>query len=201
MLEYKRRRWEKDWKTKSWENCVIKSGIKTDYAFLGSSSTYISDFGKEFPDKKIITFGIPGYPVAAFWEMGEMLKAVQPKKIFILGGINGMKEGGADEIIEDYRELLDYLSEMVPSSELIVQAIWPITKSATERYCSIETVRDFNEKLEKLADEKGKRFINIYNELTDETGYLRSDITSDGIHCGPFAYNKWKEALKPYIYE
>jgi lysophospholipase L1-like esterase len=53
----------------------------------------------------------------------------------------------------------------------------------------------------QLADEKGKRFINIYNELTDETGYLRSDITSDGIHCGPFAYNKWKEALKPYIYE
>lgn len=201
MAEYARKKWEKDWKMKAWEACLKKINYKADIAFLGDSITHLSQFQKDFPDKEIISLGVPGYCVAAFWEYVEMLKASGAEKVFIMGGINGLKDGQSDEIIADYRALLDYINEVVPNRKFYIQSALPVTESAQERYCKNDTVRLYNEKLKALAEEYKATYIELHKFFLDEKGNLKENLTGDGVHPFPAVYKKWVEEIKPYIYE
>ncbi|MBQ5320602.1 MAG: hypothetical protein J6K88_00845 [Oscillospiraceae bacterium] len=201
MAEYTRKKWDKDWKMKAWEACLQKISYRADIAFLGDSITHLSQFQKDFPDKEIISLGVPGYPVAAFWEYVQMLKASGAEKVFIMGGINGLKDDNIDEIVADYKALLDYINEEVPERKFYIQSALPVTESAQERYCQNTSVRIYNEKLKALAKEYGATYIELHKFFLDEKENLKENLTGDGVHPLPAVYKKWAEEIKPYIYE
>lgn len=201
MAEYTRKKWDKDWKMKAWEECLKKTGYKAEVAFLGDSITHISQFQTYFPDKALLSAGVPGYPVCAFWEYVEMLKNSEAKKVFIMGGINGLKDDNIDNIVADYKALLDYINEVVPGRKFYIQSTLPVTESGQERYCLNTSVRAFNEKLKALAEEYGGTYIELHKFFLDEKGNLRENLTGDGVHPFPAVYDKWAEEIRPYIYE
>ncbi len=201
MAEYARKKWEKDWKMKAWENCLQKLDCRADIAFLGDSITYGSQFQQNFPDKRLISLGVPGYCVAAYWEYVQMLKASGAKKVFIMGGINGLRDGQADEIIADFRALLDYINAEIPGRKFYIQSVLPIAESAQARYCANATIRLYNDQLKTLAAAYDAVYIDLHSLFLDEKGNLQEALTHDGVHVSAAVYEKWAEVIRPCIYE
>jgi lysophospholipase L1-like esterase len=58
------------------------------------------------------------------------------------------------------------------------------------------TIREINARLAEGADENGYRFIELESVLADENGFLRGDMTSDGVHLSAKGYVAVLEKMK-----
>lgn len=109
---------------------------------------------------------------------------MQPKRIFIMLGSNGITTASAME--DSYRTLLDKLAKKCPDSTVYVMAVTPVTNdSSSAAYAGITNtmITDFNKFIKSLADEKGLTYIDMYSLLSDDNGYfLHEYAESDGLH-------------------
>ena len=115
---------------------------------------------------------------------------MQPKRIFIMLGSNGITTASAME--DSYRTLLDKLAKKCPDSTVYLLAVTPVTSdSTTAAYSGITNtmITDFNKFIKSLADEKGLTYIDMYSLLSDEDGYfLHEYAESDGLHFKGVTY-------------
>lgn len=75
-----------------------------------------------------------------------------------------------------------------PQTQVFVFGIPPLARwweGARERN---ETIREINERLAKGAQENGYRFIELESVLADENGFLRGEVTTDGVHLSAKGY-------------
>ena len=45
------------------------------------------------------------------------------------------------------------------------------------------------------------KYINLYDSYIDSKGELIKELTRDGVHLHPTAYDKWAKITKKYVYE
>ena len=62
-----------------------------------------------------------------------------------------------------------------------------------------ENILIANQAVEKLAEEKGCRFLNVNQGLTDEKGRLKKEYTIEGIHMYANGYRVVLDNLKKYL--
>ena len=80
------------------------------------------------------------------------------------------------------------LPATAPEAQVFVLGIPPMGRwweGAKERNA---TIREINARLGEGADENGYRFIELESVLADEKGFLRGDMTSDGVHLSAKGY-------------
>ncbi len=192
-----------DYAVDGWNNCLNKMTYDCDVVFFGDSITRGSDFGKYFDGVEICNLGFPGDTLNGMKKRVSMIKAVHPEKVFIMGGINGLRDHNVDVCVQRYSELLDLIEKAVPDVEIYVQSVLPIASYKESSWygggiCKNATIRAFNEKLKELAEEKGHVYIDLYS-VYEKDGSLDPDYTSDGLHLGGH-YEPWAEAIREYIY-
>ena len=56
-----------------------------------------------------------------------------------------------------------------------------------------------NEEIQKLCNEFGCTYIDLHSNLLDENGYLRKNLSDDGIHLNANGFEIWTSLLKPYL--
>jgi lysophospholipase L1-like esterase len=87
--------------------------------------------------------------------------------------------------------------DLVPEApKIFVLGIPPMARwweGARERNA---TIREINARLGEGADENGYRFIELESVLADENGFLRGDMTSDGVHLSAKGYVAVLEKMK-----
>lgn len=117
----------------------------------------------------------------------EYAQSMQPKRIFIMLGSNGM---GSSTDIEgmksSYATLLDKLSAACPESDICCLSVSPVTAdstSAASAGITNEMISDFNAAVEKLCWDKGAVYLDLYGLLIDKNGFFRADYAEvDGLH-------------------
>ena len=185
-----------------WANCLKQSSYDCDVVFFGDSLTRGCNFGEYFDDKEVCNLGLAGDTLNGMKKRVGMIKAVSPEKVFILGGINGLRDHNVDVCIQRYTELLDLIEEAVPDAEIYIQSVLPIASYKESTWygggiCKNSTIRAFNEKLKGLAEERGIIYIDLYS-LYEKDGSLNPDYTKDGVHLNG-NYEPWAEAVRKYI--
>ncbi len=120
----------------------------------------------------------------------EKAAAMQPDKICIMLGTNGLAYMGIDYMNKEMGELIDSLEEVCPDSEVIILSIPPVTEEhEKENPEKIPVIMEYNDKLAKTAEDKGCLFIDIFEMLQDENGYLAEEYAeADGLHFLGKAY-------------
>ncbi len=122
-------------------------------------------------------------------------------RIFVLFGIN---EVGNDpgQFIAQYGLLIDHIKTHQPQAQIYIQAILPVTRAAHERNVYLvnnDNIRLFNGLIRDLAEQKQVMFLNIYEALVDEEGFLPDDASTDGIHLSK-GYNQiWINYMKEHV--
>lgn len=187
----------------AWENCLNKMDYDADVVFFGDSITYESDFSAQHPQLKIVNLGYSGDTLSGMISRIPMVQAVSPEKVFILGGINGLTDANISQTAQQYESLLDQLQEALPDTEIYIQSVLPISKekeTSLTNICHNETIVAFNKLLEEMAAQRGLVYIDIHS-LYYLDGELDPQLTYDGLHLQQQAYEKWENAVKPYLDE
>lgn len=189
-----------DWTLESWKSSLDAMDVDVDVVFFGDSITRGGAWAEAFPDVRIVNLGISGDTIRGMTSRVNMIESVNPEKVFILGGINSLTDSNSDEILKQYKQMIEAIREAVPNAELYIQSILPISKAKEKECADNDVIEAFNVGLEKIADEFGATYIDIYS-LYVLNGSMNIDYTKDGIHLKPEAYDGWYEAIKEYMYE
>ena len=177
----------------SWNNCIEKLDMEIDVVFFGDSETAGGNFQKAFPDVKSINLGYIGEDVKGMLRRVDAIKAVKPKKVFLMAGINGLHQQTMDEFEYWYAALVDAIHESVPEAELYIESILPVTSYSD--YCDNGKIREANVVLQRLATERNIHYIDLYKAYAQD-GVLPDDMTYDGLHLTEEAFSLWYDCIK-----
>ena len=189
-----------NWAVNGWTNTLQKMHYDCDIVFLGNSITAGSDFQSSFQDKKIVNLGYCGDIIPGMINRIEMVKAVSPEKIFIMAGTNDLVHVSIEKYVERYDSLISGLQRNLPDAKIYIQSVLPANHELASDYIPNAKVKDGNDAIKKLAESKGCTYINLY-DLYEVEGEMKKELSRDGIHLKPEAYDIWAEAIREYVYE
>jgi len=134
-------------------------------------------------------------------EHGE-LDGVNPKVIVILAGTNnvGTQPGGDGKVAEITRGLAAILTicrQKAPDAVIVVTAIFP----RNDNMAVVPEIGRINANLERMADGRSVRFLNVNNRLADQDGRLLDGMMNarDQLHPTVKGYQVWADGLKPIL--
>lgn len=163
--------------------------------FIGDSIfTGFSGFGYLLPENVFAQVGLN--PESALTKQidgvtaAEKALAMQPERICIMLGTNGLAFLSSDYMVSEMSKLVDSLKENCPDTQIVILSIPPVTEEhEKENPEKIAVISDYNSKLEALAEEKECTYIDIFTMLQDENGYLAEEYAEvDGLHFLGKAY-------------
>lgn len=154
-----------------------------DY-FCGTGFTSFSIFSKWASDSN---FGST--------DLASLLSTRTYGKIYMMLGINEVGYS-LDSLISTYRENLDRIQELQPDAKIFVVLIYGVSraKASGEPYFSPENLTAINNALAGMCNGDTVICLDPRPIFEDEEGYIRSDVTGDGVH--PYAsalepFNEW----------
>ena len=176
---------------------------KKDIVMLGNSLTDGCEFNELFNNKHIKNRGIVGDIVQGFIDRVEPIIKGQPKKLFIMGGVNDISHDvSADSIARVMEKLIVMVKQGSPRTKIYLQSLLPFNNDVREWKLlkgRDHVVVEANVLLEQVARRQGVTWINLYPLFVDDQGRLREDLTNDGLHLMGKGYLIWRDAIKPYI--
>ena len=120
----------------------------------------------------------------------EKAAAMQPKRIYIMLGTNGLAYMDAEYMANKMTELVSELEMACYTAEICVISLPPVTKEHdSEGKETMEKINDYNSRLKSICDQGGYTYVDICSKLTDGEGYFSSKYAeNDGLHFQGSAY-------------
>ena len=123
---------------------------------------------------------------------------LDPYAVSILCGINDIAQNQGYISNEDIAKNIAAMIDKAQAAKIRV-ILWSVLPS--DYLCwhkSIDPaplVKDLNDKLKALAEEKGVTYVDFYNDHVTETGGLPADLTTDGVHVTAACYSLMEQIL------
>ncbi len=177
----------------AWRNVVL----------LGDSITEGFDVTTYLPGRRVLNRGIGadvignGLPAddrrGILRRLDSSVFDCAAADVFLMIGINDLGAGRSLEVMEQgYREILRRIQESAPSVRVHVQSVLP-TRGKYARHNA--NVREFNDRLRKLATEFKYDYLDLHKLMVDGQGELKDEFTPEGLHLKPAAYAVWRAEL------
>ena len=155
--------------------------VKSMNVYAKDGLTHIQALNKEFIDlgtgKKLTIV--------------EAIELRKPTRIVVSFGINGIDYIGQERFFQKFSLLVEQLQAASPNSDLIIQAILPVSSSREGNHPEISNklINSYNQKLQDLAEEKGVYYLAADQALKNSSGALDSRYNGgDGLHFNKKAY-------------
>lgn len=119
-------------------------------------------------------------------------KELQPKRIFVMLGTNGLSYMSASYMAGNMKALVEELKEECPESEIYVVSIPPVTKYHDSLGNeTMEKVNAYNSLLREKVSETEAEYLDLCSELLNSEGYFSAKYAeADGLHFLGSAYVK-----------
>lgn len=176
---------------------------KKDIVMLGNSLTDGCEFNELLGNRHIKNRGIVGDIVQGLIDRIDPIIKGQPKKLFIMSGVNDISHDvSADSIARVTEKLIVMVKQGSPRTKIYLQSLLPFNNDVREWKLlkgREHVVVEANILLEEVAKRQGVTWVNLYPLFVDDQGRLRADLTNDGLHLMGKGYLIWRDALKPYL--
>lgn len=155
------------------------------------------------PQATWLNQSISGEGSQGLYDRLTFLDDTNPKKIFVMIGINDLVRGMDDDtLLEQQRRIVKDILWIHPDAEVVVQSILPHGgkdatwegKAKLERV-SNERIRNLNERLAAIVEYEGATFLDLFDLFGTEAGTLRPELSTDGLHLNEQGYLVWRTAL------
>lgn len=179
--------------------------------FMGDSITdsWGRRYGKFFEGKPSINRGISGQTTPRMLvRFRPDVLAHKPKAVVFLAGTNDIAGNTGPMTLEQIQGNLQSMAELARANgiRVVLASVLPVCDSIrpqTDRR-PVEKIRALNEWLRKYAQETGAIYLDYYSAMLDEAGFLKKELTYDGLHpddagyavMEPLAARAIAEALK-----
>ena len=159
------------------------------------------DIGQQrlrFPDRPIINRGFGGSEISDVIHFyGQVIKPYAPAKIFLYAGDNDVGRGKmAEQVFEDYKELITIVQSEFPKVHLVYISIKP-SKLRWDKWPQMvevnRMVREYSESHPNLG------YADLASPLLGSDGNPGDVFVDDGLHLNQRGYFLWQQALAPHL--
>ena len=183
----------------AWDNSLAQLRTKADLAFFGDSLTRLGDFDRYFPDHTVCNLGLNGDTLAGMAARADMLSAVSPDRLFVMGGINSLRPHTLERSVREYEILLSRIASAC-SAETYVLSVLPVSARVIAEYNGDpDVIVAFNEEIRSLAERNGCTYIDLFSLFVADDGFIRPELTLGGVHLTEEGYRIFTDALRPFI--
>lgn len=170
-----------------------------DIVMLGNSITHGGNWNKLLKRNNIDEQGVESDSLKGFVNRVENVIRLKPKLCFIMGGINDIyKWEDTRDIFTTYKDLIKILVkeeiEPVIQSTLLAGKKYPHSENRNKEVVKL------NNMLRKYALIRNIRFIDL-NEYLSEDGFLKENVTWDGVHLTKLGYEIWSREIEKVLIE
>ncbi len=179
------------------ESAIAGLNQQPGMVFYGSSSIRLwgsleEDFKEYFP----LNIGFGGSTLAACgWFFERVFANLNPHSIIVYAGDNDLGDGrNPEEVVLFFNQLIQFVRNRFGNIPLGFISIKP----SITRWDIADKIRQTNQLIKDLIEKTGgnTHFINIYDSMTDSTGYPKHDLLKpDGLHINEKGYQVWKEII------
>jgi len=160
-----------------------------DIVMLGDSLTYFCNWNELLGRSNIANRGILGDIASGYLHRLSYVYKLNPRLCFIEGGVNDVLNNyQPEEIFLYYKQIIDTLEAHnitpVIQSTLFVAAVFPHAKEMNLK------ISKLNEMLIEYAHKHSIEYLDI-NSLASKDGFLRNELTCDGLHLSTKGYMVW----------
>ena len=191
--------------------CVTNGGAKV--VFIGDSITHFwesngrSQLAKYFSegDLKMLDLGTSADRTEhVLWRLteGRELDGYEAKVVFLMIGTNNsghfkFSEEPPIDTILGIREILKVIAAKQPKAKVVLTAIFPRGKDASDAYRRRNEV--VNKEIQKFADGKTVFWLDFNDQFLTADGQLSPEVFPDRLHPNALGYEIWYAAVKPYV--
>ncbi|MHB1485876.1 MAG: GDSL-type esterase/lipase family protein [Saccharofermentanales bacterium] len=129
---------------------------------------------------------------------------LHPSKVFLLIGTNDLASHSIplSESIANISGIISKTFEQNPDVCFYLISVLPVNPRINPQTVGIRTkdkIIEMNILLAKTAKRLHAVYLNLYPLFCDEEGFLKQDLTRDGLHLNPCGYQLFIDAVKPYF--
>ena len=172
---------------------------KGSIIFLGDSITEYGQWEELINHPKVKNRGISGDTTWGLMRRLKGITASQPKAIFLMIGINDFLFTDEKEIVENYTKIVQQIKSETPNSQLFIQSVLPVNSAVKNTVFDNAAIVSLNKALQQIAKKEGLPYLNIHQQLLDDSGVLKAEYTADGVHINGGAYMVWKGIVSPHV--
>ena len=129
----------------------------------------------------------------------QLLARTHPSHIVLSFGLNGIVgfSENLDSYIGNYRKLIEKIQEISPTTHITVQSVYPVARDSDQSDWNFSlSPSEINQRILMLNSAlidlcnplDGVCYVDTASALTDSSGYLKTEFTTDGIHLTESAY-------------
>jgi lysophospholipase L1-like esterase len=173
---------------------VARSKGRTQLAVMVGDSLSLWFPADRLPTRQIwLNQGISGDTTKGVLSRLPDFAATRPQTIYVMAGVNDLKNGKTDgEILRNLNQITYQLRYRNPHSRIVVQSILPTRSNLIPN----ARIARLNPWIAAIAQKNGAEFLDLHAQFAGADGYLRSDLTTDGIHLTAQGYGVWQTALE-----
>lgn len=134
----------------------------------------------------------------------EAIKSVDAEIVIITVGVNGADLFTERQYKTYYKKLIDAIQELSPSTDIILQSVFPVTKeySDSESVISNQRIDQLNEWAKDIAAEENIRYLDTQSILKNENGAQKPEYSEgDGVHMNSDAYEEIIRYIRTHALE
>lgn len=181
----------------AWTNSLRQMNSKADVVFFGDSLTYYGDFSLAFPDKIVCNLGLRGDTLLGMIDRVEQVQMLEPKQVFLMGGLNDVTSCDVQEFGYRYEVLVRSIIEHLKDVDLVIQSLLPVNDKDFLISCDNHQIVACNDIISRIAEKLCLKYIDLFTCYVQEE-VMPKIITNDGLHLKPEAYLKWYDIIKYY---
>ncbi|NEQ20768.1 MAG: G-D-S-L family lipolytic protein [Microcoleus sp. SIO2G3] len=165
--------------------------------FLGDSLTDLCEWAELLENDQIKNRGICGDTTEGILNRIDNIIEYQPKKLFILIGINDLNQGiQVLDVVKNYSLILRKIKDNLPNTKVFIQSVLPVNYQKFQKNGVNDKVVELNVGLRELSKEFSYQYVDLFSAFLDINKELDSQYTIDGVHLNGQGYLLWKTILE-----
>lgn len=180
-----------------------------DALFIGDSRTVgLSQYGRlgkadYFADVGLTVFNVWDKALSDTGFSGKTLRQLLSErtygKIYIMLGINEIGYPFSS-VLNQYESVLADIRSLQPNADILLCANLHVTREAAAATPRLEAdnIAALDSQIAAMADNEKVFFLDVNETFCDEEGYLREDLTGDGVHPYGTGYVQWAQWLREH---
>ena len=190
------------------EEKTVTNVVDENYLFVGDFYFSQYDIENSFLQTKFVNNNKEDNTTSDILEnMNTNIYQYNPSDVFILLGINDLDKGVSSDVINDnIKSIIEGIKENRSGANIYVLSLLPINDSDNDiikkdfiSNLSNKEIIETNELILKTCENEKVKYVNIYNELVDDTGLLNIKYTTNGLYLNDIGYQTITDTLNDYI--
>jgi len=174
---------------------------------VGSSHIEGFDAARLLPGRRVVNRGIGSDRIGltdrgVLHRLDSSVFDCSPGFIILENGVNDLGElwrngtPSVDEIDACYRKVVTRIRTRLPDVPLVIVSLFP----TRDRFAPLTPhILEFNQRLARIAQDNGCRFLDAFKPLADDQNLLRKEFSRDGLHLNEAGYRIWARMIEDIL--